>query len=466
MSVQGKIQRVTDARQSALSDTPARRRIGHLLDSGSFVEIDGLVKAGGAPAGVVCGYGAVMGTPVAVFAQDSTEQSGAVGAIHASKIAKIYDMALKTGIPVVGIYDSCGARLEEGVGALAACGEMLLRVNTLSGVVPQISLVLGTCAGTSAMLACSADFVVMSEKAELFMAAPTDKEAGTAAAAVKSGVAHIVCADDEACCNQVRTLLARMPLNNLSPLPVVDHAELVDGPARLQAACENGASAAEAVSAICDGDSALELLSGFGTAAYTALATMGGFPCGVVSTGGEGLDSDACAKIAKLVSVCDAFQIPVLTIVNTQGLVSSAQSELCGSIRDMARMAHVYAEATTPKIALITGAAYGAAYVALAGRGAGADYTIAWPSAVISALPPQAAVAFLLSDRITADKSRAQVEADYTENEASAFTAAAGGFIDDVIDPADTRPALLSALDLYSAKRVSKNPKKHGNLPL
>lgn len=471
MSVEGKIQAALAARQAALGDTTARKRIGMLLDSDSFVELDGLAKAGAAPAGVVCGYGSVMGTPVAVFAQDSTVQSGAVGAAHAAKICKLYDLALKTGIPVVGIYDSAGARLEEGIGALAAYGDILAAVNNLSGVVPQISLVLGTCAGVSAMLACSADFVVMSDAAELFLAAfdPSGEPgtAGTADAAAKAGVAHITCAGEEQACAAVQKLISRLPLNNLAPLPVSEYTAPAGGEDQLRAACETADSAAAPAlaEAVCDTGSAVELLGRFGTAAYTALATLAGFPCGVVATGGM-LDSDACAKIAKLVSVCDAYQVPVLTLVNTGGMAVSQKAELCGSLRDIARMAHVYAEATTAKIAVITGQAIGSAYVALAGRAAGSDYTIAWPSAVISPLAPATAVAFLHGDDIAANRPRAQVEADYIDNEASALAAAGGGYIDDVIDPAVTRPAVLAALDLLSAKRVSRHPKKHSNLPL
>lgn len=455
MSVEGKIQRVTEARQNAMPDTAARARIAALLDADSFVEIDGLVTAG-----VVCGYGAVMGSPVAVFAQDSTQQLGAVGKAHAAKVGKVYDFALKTGVPVVGIYDSRGARLDEGAGALAAYGDMLHNANALSGVVPQIALVLGTCAGVSAMLACCADFVVMAGEAELYLTAADQSGAASAGAA---GVAHIVCDDEAAALENTRKLLGRLPLNNLAPAPISDYADPAGAEDRLRAACENlaGADTAAIIADIVDTGSAVELLEGFGKAAYTAIATLAGYPCGVIATR-DALDSDACSKIAKVVSVCDAFQLPVLTFVNTEGLVSEAPA----AIRDMARMAHVYAEATTAKIAVVTGAAYGAAYVALAGRSAGSDYTIAWPSGVISALPPRTAVAFLYGDDITREKPRAQVEAEYAETKASALAAAQGGYIDDVIDPALTRPAVLAALDLLSAKRVSKNPKKHGNLPM
>lgn len=464
------LEKFEKARAIAAKDSAARQRIGLLLDEGSFVEMDGFAVVDGEPAGVVCGFGSVMGSPVAVFSQDASANGGAVGAVHAAKIQKVYDTALKTGIPVVGIYDSHGARVKEGVASLQACGELLLCSNNLSGVVPQISLVLGTCAGVSALLAASADFVIMSEAAEFFLSNPADekevKGAGSAMNAAKAGVAHIVRETDEESIAAARQLLSMLPINNLAQPPVNEFEELTGGADVLRAATGE-TRAADIAAAICDAGSAVELLENFGSVcAYTALATMGGFPCGVVVTRGEKLCKDGCSKIAKVVSVLDSFQIPIVTIVNAPGFKSSAEAELCGCVRDMARLAHVYAEATTAKVSIITGAAYGAAYIALAGRAANADYTVAWPSAVISALEPRTAVALLYSDRIAAHTSREDVEREYAENEASPLAAAAGGFIDDVIEPGLTRPAILSALDLLSAKRVSRNPKKHGNIPM
>ena len=464
MSAQGKVERALDAREKALASTPARERLALLFDADTFVEIGGFATVDGAPAGVVCGYGAVAGSPVYAFAQDSTENAGAVGQAHAAKIEKMYDWALKTGAPVIGIYDSHGARVSEGAGAMEAYGAMILKANNLSGVVPQISLVLGSCVGSSAVMACSADFLIMSEKAE-FLATPGAGSSGSAAAAAKSGVAHIVEADDKAAIETARKLVSMMPLNNLSAPPVFDFEDKAGYEETLRAACENGTTdKKDIVAAICDADSVIEMFPAFGKKVFAAMTTIGGFTVGVIATGGDNLCANCCAKIARLVSVWDAFQIPVLTLVNTTG-IDADNDGLCFAVRDMAKLTHVYAEATTAKIAVITGKAYGAAYVALASKAASSDYTIAWPSAVISPLAPETAVAFSYADRITADKPRADVVAEYTENEASAYAAAAAGYIDDVIDPALTRPALLAALDLLSAKRVHKNPKKHGNIP-
>lgn len=462
------LEKLEEARGKMLGDSVARQRLAQLLDPDSFVELDSFVAVENEAAGVVCGFGAVMGSPVAVFSQDVSAAGGSLGAAHAAKIAKVLDTAAKTGIPVVGIYDSHGARVLENVGALAAYGELLLRMNNLSGVVPQISLVLGTCAGTAAMLAASADFVVMGEKAEFFMSNPVaEKEtagAGSALNAAKAGVAHVVCEDDTQACAAARKLLCMLPLNNLAPPPASEFSESPDSPSALAAISAEDAPAL--VNAICDADSALELLPEFGKNARTYLATMGGYPCGVIATYGEKLCADACAKIAKVVSVLDSFHIPVVTVVNTPGMATSAKAELCGSVREMAKLAHVYAEATTAKIALITGKAYGAAYIALAGRSANADYAVAWPGAVISALEPQTAVELLHRDDITKTRSRADLEREYMETEASALAAAAAGYIDDIINPQVTRFAILSALDLFSAKRVERAPKKHANIPM
>ncbi|MGI6403671.1 MAG: carboxyl transferase domain-containing protein [Oscillospiraceae bacterium] len=449
------------ARDMLGKPSPARERLAMLFDADSFVELDGFVMTGDEPAGVVCGYGAVMGSPACAFAQDGS----GFGRAQATKIAKLYDLALKTGIPVVGIYDSAGARVAEGADVLAAYSELLLRINNLSGVVPQISLVAGTCAGSSALLACCADFVVMTKDAQFFMTPPAlsqDKVegAGTAEAAAKAGIAHVVADTDAEAIDAVKQMLIRLPLNNLAASPVLDFA------APAEALPAAGAPGKDLAAAFCDSGSVVELLGGFADdCAYTALASMAGYPVGIVAASGK-LCADGCNKIAKLVNVCDAFQIPVVTFVNAAGFEPSSKAELCGSVREMAKLSHVYAEATTAKVAVITGKAYGAAYVALAGRAANSDYTIAWPDAVISPLEPQTAVAFLYADKITAEKSREQVQAEYEQGEASALAAAKAGHLDDVISPEVTRPAILAALDLLSAKRVSRHPKKHGNLPL
>lgn len=475
MSADSKMNLLASAREKAVKASPARERMALLFDEGCFTELDAFAKAEGGSAGVVTGYGAIEGTQVFAFAQDMTEASGAVGKAQAAKIKKIYDLAVKTGAPVVGIYDSFGAALKEGNDVLAAYGEMMLWSSNLSGVVPQISVIAGTCAGSAALLACSADLVVMSENSEFFLTAPSVTKAtgasaagaGSAANAAKAGVAHIVVKTADEAIAQAKKLVSMLPQNNLSALPIFDFTA-PDAAAALQGACESGEiDAATTAEAVFDTGSVVELMADYGSkGAYTALATLGGFTCGIAATKGGPLCRKNCKKLSILMQLCDAYQIPVVTFVNTNGFLADAEAELAGLAKYAATLAHVYAEATTPKIAVITGKAYGPAYIALAGKNANADVVMAWPSAIISALAPETAAALLYADKISAGTNLAAVEAEYIATEASPYKACADGYVDDVIDPANTRDMLISTLDMLSGKRVAKLPKKHSNMPL
>ena len=426
---------LADARKDALKDTAARRRIAALFDPDTFVEVGALVKNGCDGAGVITGYGLVDGSPVYTFAQDTSVRNGAVGAAHGSKIKKIYELALKSGAPVVGIYDSNGAAIDEGLDAMAAYGDMLCWTNNLSGVVPQVSVVLGPCAGCAAMIAASADFVVASEQAELFLA-PGD-EACDAKNAALSGVAHLVEKDEAAAVAAARRLIALLPSNNLSALPLCEFREADKAAAALEAAAKamDKADMMKIIDSVADAGSVIELQKDFTKCGvHVALGTVAGSTVGFVAASDSGkVCSNGSSKIARFVAICDSFQIPVVTFVNCAGFAATNGHAFRGGVREVAKLAHVYAEATTPKIAVICGAAYGSAYVALAGRGANADYAVAWPDAVISALSPATAVAFMEGDKITKDKTRAQVEAEYAANEAGAVAAAAKGHIDDVV---------------------------------
>ena len=476
MSLESKMQRLVDY-QAARTESDARKRINALFDPETFVETDAFAMAGDKPSGVVTGYGYVEGAPVYAFAQDNTADGGAVGRIHAEKIKKLYEMAAKTGAPVVAIYDSKGARLNEGHDVLAGYGELLAVSNNLSGVVPQVSVVLGTCAGVSAMLACSADFVVMAKDAEFFLTAPFVAEAngekvegaGTAENAMKSGAAHLICEDDEEALRETRKLVSMFPINNLSAVPMFEYEDNESGAQTMldyMMGAEN--CTCKLVKAAADADSILVLQKQFGKGAVTALGTVAGNAVGFVATKGKKLDADSCAKIARFVRTCDAFSLPVITFVNTAGFEPSAKGELAGSIRESAKLAHAYAEATCPKIAVINGEAYGPAYIALAGKGANADVVMAWPSAVISALAPEASVEILWNERLAgADKAkRAELVEEYKDTLASPFEAAKNGYVDFIVSPEETRSHLISVLDMLSGKRVSKMPKKHGNMPL
>lgn len=442
----------------------ARQRLSLLFDEGSFVELDGFARSELEPSGVVCGFGTAQGASLCAFAQD-----GPMGRAHADKILKLSDLALKTGAPMIGIYDSRGLLLDEGIDALDACGEILAKVNNLSGVVPQISVILGPCVGVAAMLACSADFVVMEKEAEFYAVPPqydAPEKAGSADDAMAAGTVQLVASGSDSAVAAAKKLLSLLPSNNLSALPRSEFVTPADTAELLREASHDlkSADVAAVAEAILDADSALSLYDGFGTGVFAAFGTLGGSPCGLLATRGEALSGDDCAKIARLVSVWDSFQIPVVTLVNTPGMAAPTEAPYASFLRDMAKLAHVYAEATAPKLAVITGRAYGAAYVALT-SGAGADYTLAWPSAVISALPPRTAVAFQEGNRITEDRTREALEREYVDKKAGPVLAAEQGHIDDVIDPAATREALLALLSILGAKRVQRNPKKHGNIP-
>lgn len=459
--------KLTELKTAATQNTSARKRLTALFDEGSFRELDALVTNGDGLTGVITAYGYVEGNPVYAFSQDSSVKNGAVGKAHAAKIIKLLELAAETGAPVVGIHDSNGAFLDGGVDALSAYGEMLKWMSNLSGVVPQIAVIAGTCAGSAAMMACSCDFVIMTEKSEFFMTPPFETSktagAGTAKNAAKAGTANIICKEDIEAVETARKLVAMLPMNNLSPIPLVEFAENTKS---------SDISTAEGLAAlISDADSILELSKDFGKASYTALATVSGATVGVVATNktADRLTQEDCAKLARFVRTCDAFSIPIITFVDSEGFASDAEDELAGSIRDMTKLAHAYAEATTVKISVITGKAYGPVYVAMAGKNVNADITFAYSTAVITPLAPETAVEFLKHDELkgAADvkAKRKELAAEYAEKEASALLAAEKGCVNEIIDVSDTRVAVISALEIMAGKRVNRLPKKHSNMP-
>ncbi len=439
-------------------DSAARRRLAALFDDGAYTEVGSLSMEKESLASVITAYGYVNGSLVYAFSQDNTVNSGAVGTVHAQKIAKLYSLAAKTGRPVVGIHDSNGAFIDGTVDSLNAYGEMIGTAASVSGVVPQISVIAGVCAGSAAMLACSADFVVMTKDAELYVA-PNGKS--TAADAAKAGTAAVVCDDDDAAVSAAKELLRLIPENNLTAVPVYEYEEN---------SFASGNTLSDTVNNTADADSVTELYEGFGKASYTALATVAGSTAGIVSTNKtkDKLTADDSAKIARFVRTCDAFGIPVITLVDTEGF--DGEGEAAGSVRNMTMLAGAYAEATTAKVTLVTGKAYGPAFVALASKGANADFTFAYESAVISPLAPVTAVEFLWHEKLAgaanAAAKREELAKEYIAEYATAEKAAYRNAVDEVISPAQTRTKLAEALEILSGKRVSRLPKKHNNLPL
>lgn len=447
MSIESKLAFLQETK-AANAQTKAYQCLQLLFDEGTFVEIDSFTKSGDGRAEAAAGFGSVDGCPVYAFAQNSDVEGGAMSKAQAAKICKVYELAEKTGAPVVGIYDSIGARLNESCEMLAAYGDVMLKANNLSGVVPQIAVIAGPCLGASSMIAAAADVVIMSEDGQF--ALQTNGEGGDLKEASESGLVHLTAKDDKEAVAKARELITLLPSNNLSGAPITDFAD--------SAAETDGESGASIIAAVMDQDSFIEFQAGFGAGFIAGLAKLGGNTVGVVASEEKTADGKACEKAARLVRFCDAFAIPVITFVN-------AESFCC--IKAACKLTNAYAEATTAKISVITGEAYGAVYMALAGAAAGVDVAYAWPTASISALNPTTAAVMLWSDKLKGSSNpttdRAKLIAEYKDQEACPFKAAGDGFVQDVIEPSETRLKLYAALDMLAGKRVTRLPKKHAN---
>ena len=447
MSIESKLAFLQETK-AANAQTKAYQRLQLLFDEGTFVEIYSFTKSGDGRAEAAAGFGSVDGCPVYAFAQNSDVEGGAMSKAQAAKICKVYELAEKTGAPVVGIYDSIGARLNESCEMLAAYGDVMLKANNLSGVVPQIAVIAGPCLGASSMIAAAADVVIMSEDGQF--ALQTNGEGGDLKEASESGLVHLTAKDDKEAVAKARELITLLPSNNLSGAPITDFAD--------SAAETDGEFGASIIAAVMDQDSFIEFQAGFGAGFIAGLAKLGGNTVGVVASEEKTADGKACEKAARLVRFCDAFAIPVITFVN-------AESFCC--IKAACKLTNAYAEATTAKISVITGEAYGAVYMALAGAAAGVDVAYAWPTASISALNPTTAAVMLWSDKLKGSSNpttdRAKLIAEYKDQEACPFKAAGDGFVQDVIEPSETRLKLYAALDMLAGKRVTRLPKKHAN---
>lgn len=427
--------------KAEIEKSSAYKNLSALFDEGTFTQIDAYTMSGSNPTEVIAGYGTVNSCPVYAFAQNSEICGGAMSKAHAAKLQKIYELAEKTGTPVVGMYDSKGAKLSEGIDMLGSYGMVLNSVSKLSGVVPQISVILGSCLGTGALNAASADFVIMSEKAELSLS--VTGENASADSVAKMGVSHLTAKDSEQAIEMTKELITLLPSNNLSVSPVMDADEPVDNEK-----CP--------ILKITDADTFVELKKAYGTQAVTGLGRIAGVVAGFVATKGGKLDADSSAKIAGFVRFCDAFAIPVVTLADSEGFES---------VTEATKVTAAYADATTVKATVITGKAYGAFYVAVAGAGANADVTFALENAVISPLAPVTGAAIMWADKMAAPKDeRAKVVAQYEKEECTAFKAAAAGYVNDVITEADIRFKLYSALEMLAGKRVTTMPKKHSTI--
>ena len=429
------------AAKAEIAATSAYRTVTGFFDEGSFCEIDAFAKSGEGFAEVVAGFGTVEGLPVYAFAQNSDVCGGAMSKAQAAKLKKLYKLALKTGAPVVGFYDSVGGRLNQGTELLAGCGEVINLTSKLSGAVPQISVITGTCLGTNALAAVSAGFVIMTEDAKLSLDV-TGKNADAAFNAA-NGNASFVAKDAASAVKQAKELVCYLPSNNLNMPP-----EGFEEQPSPQGSC--------IVSKIVDGGSKLRIADEFGDNARIRLARLGGSVIGVVRTVGKPLDDKSAEKIAKFVRFCDAFSLPVITFADCGGFEN---------LNTARRLTSAYAESTTVKISVVVGKAVGSAYVALAGTGANADVVYAFPNAVISPVNVEAAALIMAPEqmKVPVDMQKDAAEKFAQEN-LSAFNAAQNGYVDGIVDEAELRSALISALDMLAGKRVPTVAKKHSTV--
>jgi propionyl-CoA carboxylase beta chain len=480
----------------------ARERAEKLCDPGSFVELDRYVRHRESNFGmmdrrpygdaVVTGYGTIFGRKVFVFSQDFTVFGGSLSEVFAEKICKVMDLAVKYGCPLLGINDSGGARIQEGVVSLAGYAEIFWRNVQASGVVPQISLVMGPCAGGAVYSPAITDFVFMVEGSSyMFITGPdvvktvtgeevTFEELGGAAThAAKSGVAQFTAADEEACLEDARYLLSFLPQNNLEKTPCTNTTDPSDREdpeldSLVPDAPNKPYDMHDVIRRVIDDGEFLEVHERWAANIVCGFARLGGNAVGVVgnqpSTLAGVLDIDASTKAARFVRTCDAFNIPLVTFVDVPGFLPGTEQEWGGIIRHGAKLLYAYAEATVPKLTVITRKAYGGAYDVMSSKHIRADFNFAWPTAEVAVMGPEGAVNIVfrreLDDAEDAEARRAELIADYKERFANPYTAAERGYVDDVIEPRRTRPVLIDALRTALTKAELRPRRKHGNIPL
>ena len=490
------------ARQREQGKLLARERVERLLDPGSFVELDRYVRHRESnfemlerrPYGdaVVTGYGTIFGRKVFVFSQDFTVFGGSLSEVFAEKICKVMDLAAKFGCPLIGINDSGGARIQEGVVSLAGYAEIFWRNVQASGVIPQISLIMGPTAGGAVYSPAMTDFVLMVEGSSyMFITGPdvvktvtgeevTFEELGGAAThAAKSGVAHFIAPDEEACLEDARYLLSFLPQNNVDPPP---YAEPTDPAGREDAELDSAIPDDPAkpydmksvISRVVDDGDFLEVHERWAENIVCCFARLNGYPVGVVGNQPRALagvlDIDSSTKAARFVRTCDAFNIPLVTFVDVPGFLPGTAQEWGGIIRHGAKLLYAYCEATVPKLAVITRKAYGGAYDVMSSKHIRADFNFAWPTAEVAVMGPEGAVNIVFRKQIEEapdpDARRAELIEAYRSQFANPYAAAERGYVDDVIEPRRTRPVLIDALETALTKRERRPPRKHGNIPL
>lgn len=465
----------------------ARERIARLLDDGSFVETDVFLQDPGAaeaPAdGVVAGFGTVAGRPVYLYAQDFTVLKGSIGRVNAAKVCKVMDLAVKTGVPIISLVDSAGARLKDGILALEGYGSIMARAAAASGVVPQIAVVMGPCIGAAALAVSMADFVigventgmVLSRGADVLSAAfDVDVAKKASALNAEAGLVHFTYPDEDSALAAVKRLLDYLPDNNLEDAPLSCGQDDMN---RIAPELNDYAQARDmdkVISAIVDGGEFLPCMAGFAPAMITGFARVNGRSVGIVanrpSVNQGAVDCAAANKAARFIAVCDAFSLPIVTLADTAGLPVDMGEEKAGLVRCAGRMAAAYAQASVPKVTVVTGQAIGSGWLLMGSRACGADMVFAWPEAVIASLEADTAAVILYDEQIAASDNpvaaRAEYAARYAKEEGSALAAARAGAVDQIFLPQDTRPMVAAALEMLSAKREQRMPRKHAVAPV
>ena len=489
-------------RQHAQGKMTARERLEALLDPGSFFGMDtfathrarefGLDQNRPLGDGVVTGWGEIDGRIVYVFAQDFTVLGGSVGEAHGRKICKVLDLALENGAPLIGLNDSGGARIQEGVYALAAYGDIFYRNTLASGVIPQISIVMGPCAGGAVYSPALTDFTVMVDgTAYMFITGPdviravtheeiTREDLGGAKVHHRtSGVAHFIAGDDAEALALARQLLSYLPSNNAEDPPYLSP---TDSPDRTDEELDRLVpedptqeyNMWEVIQRVVDDGEYLEVQAGFAPNLIIGFARLGGYAVGLVGQQpavlAGVLDIDAVDKGARFIRFCDCFNIPLITFTDTPGFMPGVAQEHGGIIRHGAKMIYAYAEATVPKLSVITRKAYGGAYIVMSSKHLRGDICLAWPTAEIAVMGPEGAVNVIFRQELAQaedrDVTRVRLVQEYREQFANPYIAAAQGYLDEVIAPHRTRPALIRSLQMLRSKRLQRPPRKHGNIPL
>ncbi|EDY84753.1 hypothetical protein VDG1235_4386 [Verrucomicrobiia bacterium DG1235] len=486
------------AKQKAKGKLTARDRIELLLDEGSFRELDTFATGGREGEGtlmgdgVVTGYGAIEGRLVYVFSQDFTVYGGSLGLGHANKILKVMELAMKNGAPIIGLNDSGGARIQEGVVSLAGYADIFLQNVMASGVVPQISCILGPCAGGAVYSPAITDFVFMVDKGSyMFVTGPdvvrsvtneevTAEELGGATTHNEiSGVAHFKEDSEEHVLYMVRSLIAFLPSNNLDPAPRKD---VNDDPLRVEAKLDDFVpdnankpyDMVEIINAVVDEGNLLQVHEHFAQNIIVGFARLNGRTVGIVANQPQVLagvlDIDSSTKAARFVRFCDSFNIPIITFVDVPGFLPGVNQEHGGIIRHGAKLLFAFAECTVPKITVITRKAYGGAYDVMSSKHIRGDMNFAWPNAEIAVMGPEGAINILnrrdLQEAEDPEALRQKKVEEYRTRFANPYVAASWGYLDDIIEPSETRPRLINALEMLQNKRDENPPKKHGNIPL